>query len=654
MSLALKNRSAHIRYLLWLIVLAKCLAPPLVTIPLAILPQESLVEPVPILPAELPAATIERVNTAITEPPIPISAPVVKERAVRLTVHQWLGFGWVVGVAIFAVFGVIKAWRTNLWLCRQRKPLPAKLRSGIEDLFSGFDLKTLPKIWLLEGISQPFVWGLLRGSIYLPADFVKVDNAEHRKGVLGHELSHILRFDAAVNLLQVMAQAIFWFHPFVWWANKKIRGEREKCCDEMAIARLGAKARDYSSAIVNILISEHESTRPVPSLAVAGPVKNIEERIKTMLRPGKKFYKRPSLIAAIVVLLVAVLIVPTTLVPTARAQTRPSRPTRTVKTKVGRTAAIEQLASATIIKGRILDLKNEPAYLAHVVALPVTSYGTQIVLGNKEGYFELPWSPTWIDQGQAVCLLAKGHYGRNESVFFEVNDPALPVTIHLEPAVTITGKVIDPNGQPMRSTIILSLARPFRCRAPISADTTITADIDKSQEGKFTLSMLPYNQTYNLNIQAEGYRSTELTVDTRDTSKDNMDIGTITLQPQDPTKPVVAERSPNPDLMKEFYEIYRLEEGEVIKLIKPPFVLGRQEYLNTKQKVTSSAGLNAGGDFKIVFDWDGKLKLRAGFTGASRLNKVPALILGIPDYDFKLPKELDVRLPEGDWIVRNV
>ena len=324
MSLALKNRSAHIRYLLWLIVLAKCLAPPLVTIPLAILPQESLVEPVPILPAELPAATIERVNTPITEPPIPISAPVVKEKAVRLTVHQWLGFGWVVGVAVFAVFGVIKAWRTNLWLCRQRKPLPAKLQSGIEDLFSGFDLKTLAKIWLLEGISQPFVWGLLRGSIYLPADFVKVDNAEHRKGVLGHELSHILRFDAAVNLLQVMAQAIFWFHPLVWWVNKRIRAEREKCCDEMTIASLGAKVKDYSTAIVNILIREQESTRPVPSLAVAGPVKNIEERIKTMLRPGKKFYKRPSLIAATIVLLLALLTVPTALVLTARAETKPT------------------------------------------------------------------------------------------------------------------------------------------------------------------------------------------------------------------------------------------------------------------------------------------------------------------------------------------
>jgi len=123
--------------------------------------------------------------------------------------------------------------------------------------------------------------------------------------------------------LQIIAQAVFWFHPFVWWANKRIRAEREKCCDEMAIARLGAEVRNYRSAIVNILISEYESTRPVPSLAVAGPVKNIEERIKTMLRPGKKFYRRPSLPAAAIIVLTALLAVPNTVVLTARADAAP-------------------------------------------------------------------------------------------------------------------------------------------------------------------------------------------------------------------------------------------------------------------------------------------------------------------------------------------
>jgi ankyrin repeat protein len=127
-------------------------------------------------------------------------------------------------------------------------------------------------------------------------------------------------YNAAVNIFQMIAQGIFWFHPLVWWANRKIRAEREKCCDEIAIAQLGAKAKEFSKTIVNILTTEHKNTQKIPSLAIVGPVKNIEERIKTMLRPGKKFYKHPNLIATIVIFLLALLIVPTALVLTSRAE----------------------------------------------------------------------------------------------------------------------------------------------------------------------------------------------------------------------------------------------------------------------------------------------------------------------------------------------
>ena len=57
-NLVLKNRSAHVRYLLWLIVMAKCLVPPLVTIPLAVLPQDKMPEPTVISNGEMPAVWV--------------------------------------------------------------------------------------------------------------------------------------------------------------------------------------------------------------------------------------------------------------------------------------------------------------------------------------------------------------------------------------------------------------------------------------------------------------------------------------------------------------------------------------------------------------------------------------------------------------------
>ncbi len=324
-SLLLKNKSAHVRYLLWLIVLAKCLTPSLLTIPLAVLPQQQIPQPAAVVPAEIPPLTIEPVRPVIYDrpvalaPPTPvIERPSVGQRLSGFAVRQWLPLAWIGGLALFFSVTLIKALRTNSWLQRARRPLPAGLKSAIDNLFGDLDIRVLPKVWLIKDIGQPFVWGLLRGGIYLPADFAKLDSPRHRRGILGHELSHVLRFDAAVNLLQIIVQGVFWFHPLVWWANKKIRAEREKCCDEMAIARLNAKAKDYSTAIVNTLIAEHKSAKPIPSLAVAGPVKNIEDRIKTILKPDKKFYKRPSFIVVITILLLALVAVPTTLALTAR------------------------------------------------------------------------------------------------------------------------------------------------------------------------------------------------------------------------------------------------------------------------------------------------------------------------------------------------
>ncbi|MBN1362047.1 MAG: M48 family metalloprotease [Sedimentisphaerales bacterium] len=319
-SWALRHRSAHVRYLLWLVVLAKCLVPPVVHVPLPVLSQAvpeveaAAVSEVPRWETPALPARVESQPMATT-PTTPLAVP-----PRQLDTQQWLAVVWLTGIAVFALVAATKAGRTVLWLRRQRQPMPPDLQASTVSLLSSLKLKRLPKMWLIEGVGQPFVWGLLRGDVYLPLNFAAVTNDEHRRGILGHELCHVLHLDAAVNILQIVAQMIFWFHPLVWWANRKIRQEREKCCDEMAIARLGAQPREYSTAIINTLVGEQESLRSVPSLAIAGPAKNIEERIRTMLRPGRRFYRRPSAAVAAVTTVFGLLAIPTVLVLTARAR----------------------------------------------------------------------------------------------------------------------------------------------------------------------------------------------------------------------------------------------------------------------------------------------------------------------------------------------
>jgi len=349
---AMRNRSAHARYLLWLLVPAKCLIPPVLAIALPVLPQSSP----PVLshgmdspcPPAVEAVTLETPvigDMRISEPPQQL--PTTQIRRPDLSLAEYLAILWLTGAGLFALAAVLKTVRMTRQLTMERAKPPACFLREMQVSCRSLGVWRMPTLWLVRGIGQPFVWGLLRGDIYLPSAFASADSPGHVREVLAHEVGHVLRFDAAVNLLQTIAQGLFWFHPHVWWANRRIREEREKCCDETAIARLGVAPRDYGEAIVKTLLTEYTSMQPVPSLAVAGPTRNIEERIKTMLRPGRRFYTRPSVTAVVTALLLALLTVPSTLALTHRtslpARTPPDEETTANPSQDQRDSSAEML-----------------------------------------------------------------------------------------------------------------------------------------------------------------------------------------------------------------------------------------------------------------------------------------------------------------------
>ena len=69
--------------------------------------------------------------------------------------------------------------------------------------------------------------------------------------VLAHELAHIRRHDFLVNLLQTVVETLLFYHPAVWWMSRRVRVEREHCCDDLAVAVCGEPAR-YARALARL------------------------------------------------------------------------------------------------------------------------------------------------------------------------------------------------------------------------------------------------------------------------------------------------------------------------------------------------------------------------------------------------------------------
>jgi hypothetical protein len=69
--------------------------------------------------------------------------------------------------------------------------------------------------------------------------------------VVLHELAHLRRWDDWTNLAQKIVRALFFFHPAVWWIEKKLSLEREMACDDAVLAE-SASPRSYAECLVHL------------------------------------------------------------------------------------------------------------------------------------------------------------------------------------------------------------------------------------------------------------------------------------------------------------------------------------------------------------------------------------------------------------------
>ncbi|HMI56145.1 MAG TPA: M56 family metallopeptidase, partial [Gemmatimonadaceae bacterium] len=99
-------------------------------------------------------------------------------------------------------------------------------------------------------VSTPLTWGSHSPKIVLP--MTAVDWPEgHRRIVLRHELAHIARGDALAQLAAGFVCVLYWFHPLVWFAQRRLRVECERACDDTVVV-LGAAPAEYASHLLAV------------------------------------------------------------------------------------------------------------------------------------------------------------------------------------------------------------------------------------------------------------------------------------------------------------------------------------------------------------------------------------------------------------------
>jgi beta-lactamase regulating signal transducer with metallopeptidase domain len=97
----------------------------------------------------------------------------------------------------------------------------------------------------------PGVFGIFRPVVILPRAVLQQLGSDQLQTVLAHELCHVRRRDNLTAAIHNFIEAIFWFHPLVWWIGANLLREREVACDE-SVVEAGHEQRVYAESILSV------------------------------------------------------------------------------------------------------------------------------------------------------------------------------------------------------------------------------------------------------------------------------------------------------------------------------------------------------------------------------------------------------------------
>ena len=181
---------------------------------------------------------------------------------------------WLVGT-VFMFIRLLIGWFRLRRFYLAAEPVSGDRRIG--DMY-GEKLKIL----LTSRIDCPVCFGILHPVIMLPPEMYINATPGEIQMVLNHELAHIERRDCLTNLFQRIIEAVFFFHPLVWYASSQLTQQREQICDNYVIEK-GARIMDYTKFLSRIAESGLEKTRLRTVALFEG---RLLSRIDLLLDPG--------------------------------------------------------------------------------------------------------------------------------------------------------------------------------------------------------------------------------------------------------------------------------------------------------------------------------------------------------------------------------
>ena len=187
---------------------------------------------------------------------------------------------WLGGVALLSV-RLVLAWMGVARLRRARSsPVSDAVAARVADLAARLEIRRVVRVVQSAAVHVPLVIGWLRPVVMLPASALTGLSPAQLESIIAHELAHVRRHDYLVNALQSVAEVLLYYHPACWWISRRIRIEREHCCDDIAVDLCGDGVA-YARALADL-----ESHRREGAFALAATDGPLLQRVRRLIAPA--------------------------------------------------------------------------------------------------------------------------------------------------------------------------------------------------------------------------------------------------------------------------------------------------------------------------------------------------------------------------------
>jgi uncharacterized protein (TIGR03435 family) len=288
LTLVLRKNRAAVRHRLWVIASVKFL------VPFSLLTGLGSYVPWQTASGSSPSSVAMAVET-ISEPFTfagstftPIEMPRVSPDTRGSRLPAVLFSIWICGFAGSLIWWFV-SWRRLYRTLRRATPL---------------DIETPVPVLRSPERLEPGVFGIFKPVLVLPDGITDRLSPAQFQAVLAHEFCHVRRRDNLTSAIHLFVEAVFWFHPLVWWIKARLLDEQERACDEEVLG-FGGDPKVYAESILKIC--EFYLTSPlicVSGITGADLKGRIQEILSNRVKHNLSVYRLALLAAAAAIALV--------------------------------------------------------------------------------------------------------------------------------------------------------------------------------------------------------------------------------------------------------------------------------------------------------------------------------------------------------------